>query len=139
LWELIQVGDHLGPTIDLISGECRAHTEKLHALSKQASTLLGTLASSGLWLPNIQLVSFTKKAMFLYLAIAPAPFFIRKLHSVMVMQQGWGGHARMAHPLKRDLEWWRMVPNQHNGCSIYKPIEPPTSAQTPTTTVGEPC
>jgi hypothetical protein len=29
----------------------------------------------------------------------------------------------MTHQLKRDLEWWRTVPNQHNGRSIYKPIE----------------
>jgi hypothetical protein len=25
--------------------------------------------------------------------------------------------------VKRDLEWWRTVPEQHNGRSIYKPIE----------------
>jgi hypothetical protein len=29
----------------------------------------------------------------------------------------------MTHQLKRDLEWWRSVPDQHNGRSIYKPIE----------------
>jgi hypothetical protein len=30
----------------------------------------------------------------------------------------------MTYLLKRDLEWWRTVPNQHyNGRSIYKPIE----------------
>jgi hypothetical protein len=29
----------------------------------------------------------------------------------------------MTHQLKRDLEWWRTVPDQHNGRSIYKPIE----------------
>jgi hypothetical protein len=28
----------------------------------------------------------------------------------------------MTHELKRDLEWWRTMPDQHNGCSIYKPI-----------------
>jgi hypothetical protein len=29
----------------------------------------------------------------------------------------------MTHLLKQDLEWWRKLPDQHNGCSIYKPIE----------------
>jgi hypothetical protein len=29
----------------------------------------------------------------------------------------------MTHQLKRDLEWWRTVPDQHSGRSIYKPIE----------------
>jgi hypothetical protein len=31
----------------------------------------------------------------------------------------------MTHQLKRDLEWWRAMPDQHNGRSIYKPIETP--------------
>jgi hypothetical protein len=29
----------------------------------------------------------------------------------------------MTHQLKRDLEWWRTMPDQHNGRSIYKLIE----------------
>jgi hypothetical protein len=29
----------------------------------------------------------------------------------------------MTHQLKRDLEWWRTLPDQQNGRSIYKPIE----------------
>jgi hypothetical protein len=29
----------------------------------------------------------------------------------------------MKHQLRRDLEWWRTVPDQHNDRSIYKPIE----------------
>jgi hypothetical protein len=29
----------------------------------------------------------------------------------------------MTHELKPDFEWWRTVPDQHNGRSIYTPIE----------------
>jgi hypothetical protein len=29
----------------------------------------------------------------------------------------------MTHQLKRDLEWWRTMPDQNNGRSIYKTIE----------------
>jgi hypothetical protein len=29
----------------------------------------------------------------------------------------------MTHLLKRDLEWWRTMPDQHNGRLIYIPIE----------------
>jgi hypothetical protein len=29
----------------------------------------------------------------------------------------------MTHQVKRDLEWWRRVPDQHNGRSIHKPNE----------------
>jgi hypothetical protein len=34
-----------------------------------------------------------------------------------------GGRVRLTHQLRRDLEWWRTVPTQHNGRSIYKPIQ----------------
>jgi hypothetical protein len=29
----------------------------------------------------------------------------------------------MTHQLRRDLEWWRTVPDKHDGRSIYKPFE----------------
>jgi hypothetical protein len=123
LWEPTQVGDHLGLTIDLLSSDFRVPVDKLQALSKQASTLLGRAATTTRWLPARQLAAFAGKAQFLYLAIAPARFFLRKLHSIMSTRQGWGGRVQMTHKLKRDLEWWRTVPDQHNGRSIYKPIE----------------
>jgi hypothetical protein len=34
-----------------------------------------------------------------------------------------GGRVQLRRQLRRDLEWWRTVPNQNNGRSIYKPIE----------------
>jgi hypothetical protein len=117
------VGNHLGLTIDLMKGEFRAPNDKLQALSKQASALLGRAAPTARWLPARQLAAFAGKAQFLYLAIAPARFFLRELNCVMAIRQGWGGRVRMTHQLKRDLEWWRTVPDQHNGRSIYKPIE----------------
>jgi hypothetical protein len=46
LWEPIQVGDHLGLTIDLRNNEFRAPVDKLQALSKHASTLLGRAATT---------------------------------------------------------------------------------------------
>jgi hypothetical protein len=51
LWEPTQVGDYLGHTIDLMNGEFRAPVDKLQALSKQASALLGRVASTARWLP----------------------------------------------------------------------------------------
>jgi hypothetical protein len=110
-WEPTQVGDHLGLTIDLVSNEYRAHVDKLQALSKQASSLLGRATITARWLPAMQLAAFAGKAQFFYFAIAPARFFLRELHSVLSTRQGWGGRVRMTHQLKRDLEWWRTVPN----------------------------
>jgi hypothetical protein len=51
MWEPIQVGDHLGVTIDLLYVEFRAPVDKLLTLSKKASSLLGRAASTARWLP----------------------------------------------------------------------------------------
>jgi hypothetical protein len=117
------VGDHLGLTIDLRKGEFRALTAKLYVLSKQDFTLLDRAASYARWFPARYLASFAWKANFLYLAIASARSFLSGLHSVVVTRQVRGGRVRMSRRLKWDLECWRTLPDQHNGRSIYKPIE----------------
>jgi hypothetical protein len=123
MWESTQVGGHLGLTSDLMNNEFRAPVDKLQVLSKQASALLGRATTTTRWIPARQLAAFAGKPQFLYLAIAPTRFFPRELHSVLSTRHRWGGRVRMTHKLKRDLEWWRTVPDQHNGRSIYKPIE----------------
>jgi hypothetical protein len=123
MWQPTQVGNHLGLTVDLLNSEFRAPTDKLQALAKQASALFGRAATTARWLPARQLAAFAGKAQFLYLAIAPARFFLREQRCVHATRKGWGGRVRMTHLLKRDLEWWRTVPDHHNGRSIYMPIE----------------
>jgi hypothetical protein len=88
----------------------RAPPAKLHQLAKHASALLGRAASNARWLPTRQLAAFAGKAQFLYLAITSA-FFLRELHNVLATRTGWGGRVRLTHQLRRDLEWWRTVPN----------------------------
>jgi hypothetical protein len=122
MWQPTHLGNHLGLIVDLMNGEFRAPTDKLQALAKIASALLGRAATTARWLPARQLAAFASKAQFLYLAIAPSRFFLRKLHCVLATRKGWGGRVRMTHQLRRDLEWWRTVPDQHNGRSIYKSI-----------------
>jgi hypothetical protein len=85
---LTQVGDHLGLTVDLNHGKFRAPPEKLLQLAKQPSALLGRAASNARWLPARQLTTIAGKAQFLYLAIAPARFFLRKLHDVLAIRRG---------------------------------------------------
>jgi hypothetical protein len=46
MWEPTLVGDHLGLTIDLQTSEFRALVDKLQALSKPASALLGRAATT---------------------------------------------------------------------------------------------
>jgi hypothetical protein len=123
LWTPTQVGDHLGLIVDLGFGMFRAPPDKLRQLAQHASSLLGRAASNARWLPARQLAAFVRKAQFLYLAIAPARFFLRKMHNVLATRTGLGGRVRLTHQLRRDLEWWRTVPTQNNGQSIYKPVE----------------
>eukprot|EP00873_Tetraselmis_striata_P007963 jgi/Tetstr1/428227/TSEL_018267.t1 len=123
VWEPTQVGPHLGLIVDLQRGEFRAPEEKLIALAKAARSLLGRAASNKRWLPARQLASFAGKAQFLYSAVTPARFFLRELHCVLATRQGWGGRVKMTNQLRRDLEWWTQVHAQHNGRSMYKPVE----------------
>jgi hypothetical protein len=48
-------------------------------------------------MPTRQLAAFAGKAQFLYLAIAPARFFLRELHNVLATRTGWGGLVRLTH------------------------------------------
>jgi hypothetical protein len=73
----IQVGDHLGLTVDLNQGMFRSPPDNLRQLAQQASSLFGRAASNARWLPSRQLAAFAGKALFMYLAIAPARFFLR--------------------------------------------------------------
>eukprot|EP00873_Tetraselmis_striata_P043203 jgi/Tetstr1/463467/TSEL_008359.t1 len=74
-------------------------------------------------LDRLVLASFAGKAQFLYLAVTPARFFLRELHCVLATRQGWGGRVKTTNQLRRDMEWWTQVPAQHNGRSMYKPVE----------------
>eukprot|EP00873_Tetraselmis_striata_P003432 jgi/Tetstr1/423696/TSEL_014330.t1 len=123
VWEPTQVGPHLGLIIDLKRGEFRAPEEKLIALAKAARSLMGRAACDKPWLPARQLASFAGKAQFMYLAIGPARSFLRELHCVLATRQGWGGRVKMTNQLRRDLEWWTQLLAQHNGRSMYKPVE----------------
>jgi hypothetical protein len=90
IWTPTQVGDYLGVTVDLNLGMFRAPPDKLSQLAQQASSLLGRAASNARWLPARQLTAFAGKAQFLYLAVAPARFFLRELHNVLATRRGWG-------------------------------------------------
>jgi hypothetical protein len=130
------VRDHLDLTIDLRTGEFRAPFDKLQVLSKHASSLLGRAVSTASWLPAKQLAAFVGKAQFLYLAIAPASFFLRVLHSVLSTRQGWGGRVRMTNQLKRDLEW---CPTNTTDAQSTSPSKRRTYTPTQVGTDEEPC
>eukprot|EP00873_Tetraselmis_striata_P006395 jgi/Tetstr1/426659/TSEL_016929.t1 len=60
---------------------------------------------------------------FLYLAIAPARFYLRELHDVLKTRDSWSGRVKLTRQFERDLQWWVGVPTQHNGRPINRPVE----------------
>eukprot|EP00873_Tetraselmis_striata_P006219 jgi/Tetstr1/426483/TSEL_016784.t1 len=60
---------------------------------------------------------------FLYLAIAPARFYLRELHDVLKTRDSWSGRVKPTRQLERNLQWWVDVPTQHNGRPINRPVE----------------
>jgi hypothetical protein len=93
LWTPTQFGDHLGFIVDLNLGIFRAPLDKLCQLAQHASSLLGRAASKVRWRPARQLAAFDVKVKFLYLAIAPARFFLREVHNVLATRTCLGGGA----------------------------------------------
>lgn len=121
--EPVQIGDHLGLTIDLERGEFRAPVEKLQQLSRLAGDLLRQASSRRRWVRVRDLAKLAGKAQFLYLAIAPARYYLRELHEVVGQRTSWAGQVRLTKQLKRDLLWWKDVPSSSNGRSIFSPVE----------------
>eukprot|EP00873_Tetraselmis_striata_P029850 jgi/Tetstr1/450114/TSEL_037157.t1 len=75
--------------------------------------------NKGVWEPTQKLVHLG----FLYLAIAPARFYLRELHDVLKTRDSWSGRVKLTRQLERDLQWWVGVPTQHNGRPINRPVE----------------
>jgi hypothetical protein len=100
-----------------------APVKKLKDISVFANNLLCTAAANMRWVPVKALASLAGKAQFLHLAIPVARFYLRELHDVVSSAGSWSGTIRPSKQLKRDLEWWRKVPEKHNGAPIFKPVE----------------
>lgn len=123
VWEPTQQLEHLGLTVDLQQGVFRAPQEKLEKLRALARGLLGMAARERRWVPVKMLASLAGKAQFLYLAVPAARFYLRELHNVVGTRRSWSSKVKLTPQLLRDLAWWKEVPTQNNGRSIYRPIE----------------
>ena len=119
----IHVGDHMGLTIDMEKIEFRAPETKLNNIAALAKQLLVRAAHNKRWVPVKFLASLARKAQFLHPAIPVARFYLRELHDVVKVANSWTWSVRVTKQLKRDLEWWRKVPEKHNGASIFKAVE----------------
>ena len=79
-------------------------------------------ARNNRWVPDKTITSIARKAQFLRLAIPVAKIYFREMHDVVKAAESWTGMVRMTQHLKRDLEWWKVVPDKHNGAPIFKAI-----------------
>jgi hypothetical protein len=123
MWEPAQVIVHLGMEIDLARGVFRAPAEKLKSIRDLARAILGIAGRNQRWIPAKMLASLAGKAQFLYLAIPAARFYLRELHNVLSTKECWGARVKLTNQLRRDLLWWRDVPEQQNSRLIFKPFE----------------
>ena len=119
----VQVGDHMGMTLDLKKSEFRAPQAKLNNISVLAKQLLVRSAKNKRWVPVKFLASLAGKAQSLHLAIPVARFYLQELHDVVKSAESWRMTVRVTKQLKRDLEWWQKVPDKHNGSPIFKSVE----------------
>ena len=122
-WDPGQQIHHLGLDIDFQRCEFRAPKDKLAKISSQAHDLLCRAARNKRSVPVKELAQLAGRAQFLYLAIPAARFYLRELHDVMSTKTSWSGHVKVTRQLRRDLEWWRTVPQQRNGRPIFSPVE----------------
>ncbi len=59
----------------------------------------------------------------MHLTIPVAKFYLRELHDVVRAAESWTWLVRITKQLKRDLEWWKVVPEKHIGAPIFRAVE----------------
>jgi hypothetical protein len=119
-----RVGNHLEMTIDMEKSEFRAPKAKLNRIAALTKQLLVRAAQNKRRVPVRSLVSLARKAQFLlHLAIPVARLYLRDLHDVVKAAKSWTRTVRVMKQLKRDLDWWRRVPEKHIGAPIFKAVE----------------
>eukprot|EP00873_Tetraselmis_striata_P029384 jgi/Tetstr1/449648/TSEL_036716.t1 len=107
VWEPTQKLVHLGLEIDTSgSPTLRAPAEKLANIARAAERLIQRAKRDRRWLPARELAALAGKCQFLYLAIAPARFYLRELHDVLKTRDSWSGRVKLTRQLERDLQWW---------------------------------
>jgi hypothetical protein len=91
-------------------GVFRAPVKKLPDISMFSKNMLCNASKNKRWVPVKAIASLAGKAQFMHLAIPVARFYLRELHDVVSSAAAWLGTVRLSKQLKRDLEWWRTVP-----------------------------
>jgi hypothetical protein len=132
-----QEGEHLGMTIDTKTSEFLAPKTKIDNIAAAGKQLLARTTQKKRWVPVEALASIAGKSQLLYLAIPVFRFYLRELHDVVKATESWTRPIRMTKKLKRDLEWWKLVPENTTELRSLRQWRPRTSTATQAATVGE--
>eukprot|EP00873_Tetraselmis_striata_P027573 jgi/Tetstr1/447837/TSEL_003755.t1 len=104
VWEPTQKLVRLRLEIDTSgSPTLRAPAEKLAGIARAAKRLIQRAKRNRRWLLARELAALAGKCQFLYLAIAPARFYLRELHDVLKTRDPWSGRVKLTRELERDL------------------------------------
>ena len=119
-WEPTQRIEHLGLEVDTVKGLFRVPDSRMQKISALAKQIIQESKRRQRLIPVRRLAQFTGLAQSVYLAVAPARYYLRELHDVMSSRSGWGALVRITKQAYRDLEWWRKVPSKWNGREIWR-------------------
>jgi hypothetical protein len=119
-WEVTQRLEHLGLEVDTAEGVFRVTSTRMSKINTLARHLITESKRRRRLIPARRLAQFTGLAQSVYLAVAPARFYLRELHSVTSSRTGWGSLVRISKQAYRDLEWWAKVPQKWNGRQIWR-------------------
>ena len=119
-WEVAQRVEHLGLEVDTAVGVFRVTETRLAKIQSVARKIITESKRRGRLIPARRLAQFTGLAQSVYLAVAPARFYLRELHYVTSSRTGWSSLVRISKQAYRDLEWWVKVPHKWNGRAIWR-------------------
>ena len=119
-WEVAQRLKHLGLEVDIVDGLFRVTESRMNKIQSLAKDIIQEAKRRKRLIPARKLAQFTGLAQSVYLAVAPARYYLRELHNVTSSRQGWSSLVRMTKQGFRDLEWWRRVPAKWNGREIWR-------------------
>jgi hypothetical protein len=112
MWEPAQATTHLGLDVDLKAGTFGLTDSRQKKLRRLAAALGAAATRERRWVPARDVARLTGLAQSAYLAIPPARFYLRELHTCLGTKTSWSGRVKLTRQALRDLHWWRDVPTR---------------------------
>ena len=104
-WDVTQKLEHLGLEVDTREGVFRVTPSRMAKLQALSKLIIQESKRRNRLIPVRRLAQFTGLAQSVYLAVAPARFYLRELHHVSSSRKGWSSLVRISKQGYRDLEW----------------------------------